>query len=67
MRGFLSDGKVTKSDLVDVEAQLVGETDKAYHIDDGDQKVWLPKSQVEHDGKTTFTMPAWLANERKLI
>lgn len=55
-----------KSDLVDISAKLIAETDRAFHIDDGGRQVWLPKSQVERDGDT-YTMPEWLAVERKLI
>ena len=65
-RGFLSDGDVRKSDLVDVSAELKRETDKAFLINDGDKEVWLPKSQVERD-RNTFTMPEWLAQEKELI
>jgi hypothetical protein len=65
-RGFLSDDAVRKSDLIDIAAELIGETDKAFHVDDGDHRVWLPKSQVERDGQT-FTLPEWLAKEKGLI
>ena len=65
-RGFLSDGDVRKSDLVDVSAELKRETDKAFLINDGDKEVWLPKSQVERD-RNTFTMPEWLVQEKELI
>ena len=39
----------------------------AYMIHDGIRTVWLPKSQVEYDGKNTFTMPEWLARKHGLI
>jgi len=56
-----------KSDLVDVEAVLVHETEKAYLVDSGSgDKIWLPKSLVEYDDGT-FTMPEWLAMEKGLI
>lgn len=56
-----------RSDLVDIEANLVGETEKAFRISDGVESVWVPKSQVEHDGDGTFTMPEWLAKEKGFI
>jgi hypothetical protein len=56
--------------LCDIAAELRHETAAAYLIFDGDKKVWLPKSQVEHcnhDGADIFTMPEWLAIEKELI
>lgn len=55
-----------KSDVVDIAATLKRETALAYLIDDGDQEVWVPKSQVDKDGNI-FTMPEWLAHEKGLI
>lgn len=41
-----------KSNLVDIPAKLHHETDKAYLFDFGlTEKVWIPKSQCEWDGK----------------
>lgn len=56
-----------RSDLVDVAAQLKGETEKAWRIDDGATIAWLPKSEVEYDGEGIFTMPEWLAKAKGLI
>jgi hypothetical protein len=56
--------------LCDIAAELRHETDRAFLIFDGDKKVWLPKSMVEHcnhDGADIFTMPTWLAQEKELI
>ena len=53
--------------LCDIAAELRHETAAAYLIFDGDRKVWLPKSQVEHDGHGVFTMPERLALEKELI
>jgi hypothetical protein len=59
------------SNLIDISAQLRGETDKAVRIFDGATTVWLPKSQVEvehaGDGRVTVTMPEWLAKDKGLI
>ena len=56
-----------KSELVDVAAELKGETDSAYRIFDGDRTEWVPKSQVERNDDGTFTMPEWLALEKGFI
>ena len=66
MRGFQSESAAVKSDLVDIEAKLIGESAAAYRIDDGERKEWVPKSLVERDGDT-FTMPRWIADEKGLI
>lgn len=55
------------SDLVDISAELKGETEKAFRIFDGQFTEWVPKSQVEQNGDGTFTMPEWLAKEKGFI
>jgi len=55
------------ADMVDVEANLVRETDAAFLISDGATQVWVPKSQTTHDGDGTFAMPEWLAKEKGFI
>jgi hypothetical protein len=51
--------------------QQKGETEKAILFDDGNKKVWLPKSQIEDitlDGDACIiTIPEWLAQEKELI
>jgi hypothetical protein len=60
--------KITgKSDLIEIAAELRHATSLAFLIFDGDQQVWLPKSQVEDNGDGTFTMPEWLARDKGLI
>lgn len=66
MRGFLSDEAPRKSDLVDVIAAVVHETEKAYLLEHGSRRAWVPKAAVERDGDT-FTMPEALAIEKGLI
>lgn len=56
-----------KSELVDLSLTLKHETEKAYLVWDGDREAWLPKSMVEFDGETTFTIPVWLAKDKELI
>jgi len=56
-----------KSDLVDVHGEVRGGTDKAIMFHDGDQTVWLPRSQIEINDDGTVTMPEWLAIEKELV
>ena len=54
--------------LVDIDGEIVFETEKAYRFDDGVRKVWLPKSQVEWSKDEKYmTMPHWLAKDKELI
>jgi hypothetical protein len=53
--------------LIDVAAELRGETDRAMRLFDGERSEWVPKSQVEDNGDGTFTMPEWLAQEKGFI
>ena len=53
---------------VEISAELIHETDDAYLIEPPDgRRVWLPKSKCEYDGKITFTIPEWLAEQRDLV
>jgi len=65
--------------LIDIVAELLCETDKAYLIYDGrseikkgdtmpsDLYIWIPKSQCEMNDDGTFTLPYWLALEKGFI
>jgi hypothetical protein len=66
-RGFLSDQGAQKVRLCDISAEIRVETARAWMVTDGTQEVWLPKSQAEHNGDGTFTLPEWLAMEKGLI
>jgi hypothetical protein len=56
-----------KSNLIDIEAYLVHETEKAWLLEMGDNKpVWVPKSGAEFNG-TTLTIPEPLALQKGLI
>ena len=64
---------MTGSDMVEISGELIHETDEAILIDDGNRRVWLPRSQIEMDG-TAFagynikiSVPEWLAQEKELI
>jgi hypothetical protein len=57
-----------KSNLVDIAGEVRGETQLAYRFFDGENTVWLPKSNCEWDADTkVMTMPEWLAQEKELI
>lgn len=56
-----------KKELMDIAAELKGETANAYRIYDGSKTEWVPKSQVERNDDGTFTMPTWLAKEKGFI
>ena len=53
--------------LIDIAAEVQGETELAYRLYDGKQLEWVPKSQVEKNDDGTFTMPEWLAQEKGFI
>lgn len=56
------------SDLVDVDADMIHETEKAYKIKDGNgNEVWIPKSMCEWDGDGKFTMKESFAMSKGLI
>lgn len=56
-----------RRELVDIDAKVKAETEKAWLLDDGKRTVWVPKSQVENNGDGTFTLPVWLARDKELI
>ena len=41
--------------LIEIEAVLRHETDMAFLLDDGENKIWVPKSLVENNDDGTFT------------
>ena len=54
-------------ELVDINGEKKGETERGIRIFDGTRTEWLPKSYVEDNGDGTFTMPEWLAKEKGFI
>ena len=64
-----------KSNLIDIDVEVVHRTEKAVLVHTGikEQAVWLPLSQVEiepngaFDGIETLTLPDRLALEKGLI
>lgn len=64
-----------KSDIIDIDVEVVHRTDKAVLVHTGDKEraAWLPFSQIEiepngaFDGIETVSLPEWLALEKGLI
>lgn len=64
-----------RSNIVDVEVQLLRETEKAVQVSPvgtSAEAVWLPRSQIEiapaeRGTLHIVTLPDWLANEKGLI
>lgn len=55
-------------ELADIEGAVLSETEKGVFFDDGNRRVWLPKSLVEWDPDSkTMTMPIWLAKDKERI
>lgn len=53
--------------LVEIAAEVRGESGKALRLHDGTKTEWVPKSQVEDNQDGTFTMPEWLAKDKGFI
>jgi len=58
---------MNKPKLIEIAAVIRIETEKAWQLDDGTRKEWVPKSQVEDNEDGTFTMPEWLAKDKGFI
>jgi hypothetical protein len=58
---------VTDSKLIEIAAEVRGETDRALRLFDGKRFEWVPKSQVQDNEDGTFTMPEWLAKDKGFI
>jgi hypothetical protein len=56
-----------KKELIDIAAEVRAESPKAWLLDDGKTRDWVPKSQVEKNDNGTFTMPEWLARDKGFI
>ncbi len=52
--------------LIDITATVRHETDSAWLLWDGQREAWVPKSKVEDNGDGTFTMPEWMAVDKRL-
>lgn len=62
-----------RSNLITVAVELRHETDAAFLIFDGENEIWIPKSQCEMEaieGKENLfdlELPEWLAKDKELI
>jgi hypothetical protein len=63
-----------KSDIIDIDVEVVHRTDKAVLVHTGDKEsaVWLPLSQIEigpsgFGGIETVSLPQRLAEEKGLV
>lgn len=58
-----------RSNLIEIEARLVHETEKAWLLDTGDDKpTWVPKSMAEFDEDAgVLTIPQPAAEEKGLV
>lgn len=58
----------TERELVDIDGEIVAETEKAYRLKAADRIEWLPKSQCQWDaGAKQMSMPTWLAKDKGLV
>jgi hypothetical protein len=60
------------NNTIEFYGELRDETDAAYLIHDGINKVWLPKSQVKNKRQISghdfeFEIPEWLAKKKGII
>lgn len=62
-----TEDRMPKRELIDIAAEVRGETDRAWRLFDGTKTEWVPKSQVEQNEDGTFTMPEWLAKDKGFI
>ena len=62
--------------IVEINVEILNETDLDIFISDGDKEVWIPKSQIiePSDGEymvgdimLTITIPEWLAIEKGFV
>ena len=56
-----------ESNLIDIAVEIIAETERAWRLDDGTHKEWVPKSLVENNGDGTFAMPEWLAKDKRFL
>lgn len=58
-------------DMVDLDLEVVRESDDGVLVSDGDTEVWLPKREIIYDDTThdaqTMQVPQWLAEDRGLV
>ena len=60
------------SEDIEIECDVIKETDMAYLIHDGNIEAWIPKSQVSDESEslgqiTSIFIPEWLAEKAGLL
>ena len=61
------------NELIEFCGELKHETEKAYLVYDGEDEIWLPKSQCQGISQESggdvweFLIPEWLAEEKGII
>ena len=69
----MGSGGYPKMNKIEICLEIKKETKMAFLVSDGDEEVWLPKSQIELDqdggeGDTVIiNMPEWLAMDKRFI
>lgn len=64
---------MSKEGTAELTLEILGESERAWKVTDGDVVTWLPKSQLIEppqdlrNGTFLFQLPEWLAKERDLI
>ena len=58
--------------MIEITLEVHHETDEAYLVSDGDEREWIPKSQVKVLAEidvdyVEVEMPEWLAKEKGFI
>lgn len=58
----------TNDNPINLELDLLHQTDEALLVTDGDNEWWVPKSLCEYDEDIKWlTMPEWMALEKGMI
>ena len=59
--------------MIDITVEIIHETDAAFLVNDGDEDVWVPKSQIENNEDLyvgccdVIYIPVWLALDKGFI
>lgn len=58
---------MSEPELVQIDYdEIVRTSDDAILISVGDEEIWIPKSQIEEQGKGWLEIPEWLATKEGL-
>lgn len=66
--------KMAKQEYIELDLEILNETDEAIRVTDGDNYCWIAKSKIQNydedweDGQTeTMLIPIWIAEKEGLI